>query len=741
MPKILILIAVTIKMKKIICVELTHKLAPVSIREKAALNKNQTISILTNLKKHYEEIFAISTCNRLSFYAKGDDANPLIECFQQLGINDEYLQIMLETQRSVYNLLSTAAGLESQAIGEHQILGQIKSSRDLAVKAGSMGPVLNKLVNHSIHTGKKVRFATNIGKYSASLATVAFELIQKHGYQLPDCNVLIIGTGNMANLVSTILDRSKVNKLYVSSHDKERAQEMALKWNAQAVELSNVNEILPELHIIIGGSQGEINLLSEKSLKNSKCKRTEFALNAGSKKLLIDFGVPRNFNPALKLHPNILLYDLDDIKKLTYEGLLKRYEEIPQAQKMVQQKTAEFMQWLIERESAPLLDMLGELTQIVLQDEWNWMINKMGNLTPGQIKILQKYSYRIARKLNKFSITGFKKLSNTLPQHAGIYKEIKTILQQQIEKEKYAMKKIRIGTRGSRLALTQTKQVVEQLKQFYPQTHFEIKIIKTHGDEGNINQTGAFTKRLQDALLDGRIDIAVHSAKDLPVNHEHDDLVIAAFPLREEVEDVIITKNNLPFDQLPSGSVVGTGSLRRIVQLNILRPDLATSFIQGNIDTRIKKLESGEYDAIILAKAGLNRLYQNSVAAQILPIHRFLPAAGQGALALEVRKDRKDLIAMVLKINCPKTEICVKAERIFLSVLGGGCNFPIGVLASFENENIKIQGFYAEPSGKIYAKDTITGPKENYAILARNLAMALKNKIKNLKLSGIETLN
>jgi glutamyl-tRNA reductase len=146
---------------------------------------------------------------------------------------------------------------------------------------------------------------TNIGKFSASLATVGFELISHHGYNFADSTFLVIGTGNMANLVATVLDRTPIKKLYVASHDKGRAQEMAKEWNGTAVEMHNIHQALAEANIIVGGTQGEINLLHEETMAESKCPRAKFALETGGSKLFIDFGVPRNFNPDLKNHDNI----------------------------------------------------------------------------------------------------------------------------------------------------------------------------------------------------------------------------------------------------------------------------------------------------------------------------------------------------------------------------------------------------------------------------------------------------
>ena len=254
-------------MNKIVGIELSHRYAPIEVREQMALNSEQTEQALQALKKVYQEVFIISTCNRLSLYAFGDSYLPLEEYLELFGRYSQYLTVLPDTKIAVQNLFSTAAGLESQAIGEHQIVGQIRDALDLARKNKTIGPILDEFIRQAIHVGKRTRLETNIGKHSASLATVGFELINKHNFNLKQCNLLVIGTGNMANLVNTVLDRSSINKLFIASHNLERANEMAAEWEGDAVHVSKLPHLLAEVDIIIGGTQGEVNLLAEKEIE------------------------------------------------------------------------------------------------------------------------------------------------------------------------------------------------------------------------------------------------------------------------------------------------------------------------------------------------------------------------------------------------------------------------------------------------------------------------------------------
>lgn len=728
-------------MEKIVGVELSHRFAPIAVRERLALNKEQTRVAIQKLKKHYKEVFIISTCNRLSIYAYGKSHNEIVDFFDTFGNYRQYLSILPDTEIAIINLFSTAAGLESQAVGEHQIIGQVKDALDIGREEQSIGPVLDELIRQAIHTGKRVRVETNIGKFSASLATVGFELISHHGYNFADSTFLVIGTGNMANLVATVLDRTPIKKLYVASHDKGRAQEMAKEWNGTAVEMQNIHQALAEANIIVGGTQGEINLLHEETMSESKCPRAKFALETGGSKLFIDFGVPRNFNPDLKNHDNISLYDLDDIKKITYDGLLKRYDEIPLARKIVNQELEWFMVWLKNRKVAPVIEAYWSNLEEMRDKELKWLIPKMGDLSEHQKELLMRFSHRLLRKISSPTIDGIKNIAQNIHIQDNPINTAKQILDVNNVDIFVPQRKIVVGTRGSKLALTQTNWVVEQLKSLQPDYEFETKIIKTSGDEGNINVVGAFTSALQRAMLANEIDIAVHSYKDIPTE-EVNGLRVIPITEREDFRDVLISKSGKKLLDLPKGAVIGTGSLRRTAQLKQLRPDLEYKFIQGNVDGRIQKMEAGEYDAVILAAAGLRRLNMIDYATEILELDVMLPAVGQGILGIETIDKEGYVLDLVKKLRHEPTKYAADAERAFLIALGGGCNLPIAAYAKATNNDIEIEGVFASEDGIHYARKTIKGKVEERRELARVLALDLKKEIdlkKKERLSELST--
>lgn len=719
-------------MDKVVGVELSHRFAPISVRERLALNTEQTRNAIQELKKSFKEVFIISTCNRLSIYAFGKSHTPIIEYFDTFGNYRQFLSILPDSEIAIKNLFSTAAGLESQAIGEHQITGQIRDALIIGREEKAIGPVLDELIRQAIHTGKKVRQETNIGKFSASLATVGFELIHNHGYKLEESTFLIIGTGNMANLVTTVLDRASIKKLYIASHDDERANKMANEWNGEAVNMQNMHTALSEADIIVGGTQGEINLLHEETMSESKCPRANFALETGDKKLFIDFGVPRNFNPDLKNHNNISLYDLDDIKKITYDGLLKRYNEIPQARQIVNEEVEWFIVWLKNRKVAPVIEAYWNNLEEIRDEEIKWLLPKLGNIDDHQKEVLMRFTHRLLRKISNPTIDGIKNIAQNLHKQENPINTAKHILDVDDIDIFVPKKKIIVGTRGSKLALTQTNWIVEQLKVLQPDYEFETKIIRTSGDDGDISVVGAFTSALQRAMLAGEIDIAVHSYKDIPTE-EVNGLRVIPVTERKDPRDVFISKNGKSFNEIEAGSKIGTGSLRRSTQLKQIRPDLDYQFIQGNVDSRIHQMETGKYDAIVLAATGLQKMNMIDVATEIFDLETVVPAVGQAILGIELIDKEGYVYDLVKRLRHEPTKHAADAERAFLIALGGGCNLPIAAYATVDNNNINIIGIFANEDGSIFTKNNITGNVADRKALAQELAMQLKAEVETKK--------
>lgn len=291
-------------------------------------------------------------------------------------------------------------------------------------------------------------------------------------------------------------------------------------------------------------------------------------------------------------------------------------------------------------------------------------------------------------------------------------------------------RKIRVGTRMSRLALWQADFVVRSLQGSFPGYEFETVPIITRGDKlldvslDKVGDKGFFTKELELALLHREVDIAVHSLKDYPTEVT-EGLIIAAVTVRHDPREALISKNGETFFQLSPGARVGTSSLRRKAQLLHWRPDLQLVDLRGNVDTRVKKLETGEYDAVVLAAAGVERLGLREKIVEKLDSSICLPAAGQGALGVETRKDDPGIIDLVRTVNDPVTHRCVTAERALLQALGGGCQVPVGALAVERKGVIFLEAMVGTLDGTLIIRDSIAGEREAPGELGKKLAQKL----------------
>jgi len=292
---------------------------------------------------------------------------------------------------------------------------------------------------------------------------------------------------------------------------------------------------------------------------------------------------------------------------------------------------------------------------------------------------------------------------------------------------------IRVGTRGSKLALAQTNWVIEQIKGHYPHLRVETVIIKTKGDKildvplAKVGGKGLFVKEIEEALLREEIDLAVHSMKDVPTELP-EGLEIAIIPERESPFDVLISRENISFEDLPPGARVGTSSLRRTAQLRAKRPDLRIENLRGNLDTRLRKLSEGLYEAIIVAEAGLLRLGLGDIPRERFSTEVMLPAIGQGALAIEIRKADTELREGLSFLHHEETAVAVAAERAFLERLGGGCQVPLAAYARLNQRNLVVEALIADPSGEPLLRDQLEGPPSQAAEMGRRLAEELLSR-------------
>ncbi len=298
-----------------------------------------------------------------------------------------------------------------------------------------------------------------------------------------------------------------------------------------------------------------------------------------------------------------------------------------------------------------------------------------------------------------------------------------------------SVQKIRIATRPSKLALAQTGYVADLLKEAAPEVQIELVPVSTEGDRDKSDflyksalTVGFFTSEVENALLTGWADLAVHSMKDLPTSGPQ-RLVIAAVPPRQSVEDALIYREKLDsIDQLPVGTTVGTSSLRRIAQMKHYRDDLDCTALRGNVETRVNKVRTGQVAAAVVACAGLNRLGMEGDISLVLPLDRFIPAPAQGALAVQIRRDDAELALLLGRLDHQPSRITAMTERRVLAVMQGGCSIPLGVNAVIDDGRITLRAVIADTQGKKFVSLCRSGPVDCGDEIADALAEELLDR-------------
>lgn len=310
------------------------------------------------------------------------------------------------------------------------------------------------------------------------------------------------------------------------------------------------------------------------------------------------------------------------------------------------------------------------------------------------------------------------------------------------------MSLLKIGTRGSPLALVQAHMVQGALARVHEIDLEEIEIVQivTSGDKiqdkslALAGGKGLFTKEIEQALVDGQVDLAVHSMKDVPTQSQPELMISCVLP-REDVRDAFISEISPSLEALPEGAVVGTASLRRQAQVKHIRPDLETVTFRGNVDTRLRKLKEGIVAATLLASAGLNRLGKSDQVSAYLPTDMFLPAVAQGAIGLEVRKEDKKTQDLLLPLNHKETRICITAERAFLRVMDGSCRTPIAALAEIDGVSLHVKGQILMPDGSLSFEHSVSGSIDEPEKLGEDLGTALREKAGDGFMADVESLS
>ncbi len=631
------------------CIGLSHHTANVETRERYA--RLGELDARLRDATGCPEVLLLSTCNRVEVYGVAEgaiDNQTIARCLRATPLVDDAEDADAfyrhEGDACVQHLFRVASGLDSMVVGETEVLGQTKQAYEAARQSGGAGPYLHRLFQRAFRVAKQVRTHTEITRGAVSVGSVAVELAGKIFGELKQRKVLVLGAGETSEKTARALASRGVTDLRVSNRSPERALLLAEAVGGRAVPFAGWEHQCREIDILISSTSASEPLLTREKLAPILHVRWDRPL------FIIDIAVPRDVAPDVNEMEGVFLYDMDSLQALAEQSRAQRRQQFAAAEEIIGQHVSDFANWL----------------------------------RGGAAGIAWARRGRALRGVR-----------------GHVHARLRTV------------SRIILGTRGSDLARTQTAMVEAALRANAPELEITIEIIRTSGDEksGKAPPTlpsttsqgrkGMFTAEIERALLDRRIDVAVHSAKDLPSEMTEGLEVCAALP-RAAVEDVLIAKSAGNLAELPAGATVATGSVRRQHQLRRLRPDLAVADLRGNVPTRLRKLAANDWAGIILARAGLERLGFDCSRGElecdghtwrisILPTKDFLPAGGQGIVALQTRSDDEKAKGLLEGINHPETLRCLKAEREFLRLLQGDCGTPVGVLATIEADLMTLR--------------------------------------------------
>jgi len=702
-------------LNELLVLEINHKKANIEVRERFSLPIDEIYARFLAERKESEELVVLSTCNRLSVYAFMVGYSKLLKLF---GISDDkdvrrYL-LFGRGKDVVLHLYRTASGLESQILGENEILGQVKRALSLADERGSIRVVLRELFTRAVRTGKRVRSETEISKGNLSFSSLAISIASDVLGRIDGKDILLVGTGEIIKSVAKYFSGYSPNSVYVASKSFERAKKFAEQFSFSPISLKDIPMLT--VHLVITATEMQDYVINLDNLPRFN-----------NELLIIDLGFPRNVEKRVGELKGIVLYDLDDIKRMSEAVLKEREREIGKAMEIVKEEAEKFLKWFRANSINPLIKLIRKKVEGIKRQELSWLKRKIANsgLSYDKVeqfanRLIEKILHIPTVKLRELAIEEEKKVYSSPVEVAYNVFDVNPIKKQK--------RKIIVGTRGSKLALIQTDEVISLLrKKFSDEFEFEKKIVKTSGDRGNIGEIGAFVKELELALLRKEVDIAIHSLKDMTTSLP-DGLCIYAVPIREDVRDILISRDGADIYELTPNTVIGTGSPRRIAQLLKIRNDIEIKPIKGNVDTRLRKLEEGEYGAIILAYAGVKRLgILDNIQYSFLRIEDFLPAVSQGAIAIEGREDDSLLRELFSKIDNEEYRATTLAERTFLHTIGGGCRTPVGAYSYIdENNALILDAIILSLDGKEYVRDSIKGRMDEASKLGIELAHRLE---------------
>lgn len=761
----------------------SHRTAPMSVLDAFAFDAPAVEQLRSRVcaGEYVMGVVVLATCNRVEIIADvsgfhgglADLGSALVDMtsfdWKELA---GHLFVRYETE-AYEHLFELTAGLDSMAIGEAQILGQVRTALNEARTAGTLTGDLERAVSRALEIGKRAHTETALDTVSNSLLDTALFAAREHLGEISGARALVVGAGAMSGLAVATLVRSGVSSLTVINrtseralrlieHAEELAQQLGTDLATSFTELSEdslVDEIRhSNLIVSVTGARGTV-------INTDTVVKAMSSTPEPHKRAFIDLAMPFDIEHSVADIPHVSLMGLEQLSMEFAQSNLaadsRAVDALAQVRALIRQAMNQVAADKAASKINPTVVALRKRASQIIDAEYTRLVNKLGDDVSQDVqaeirkslnrtvdKILHNPTVRVKELALTETSTDYAAALSTLfdltaaPEtselpivkaknhsaNQGAAKNAKATSSPAkstttdgttpvgdhtldvVEPEGWT-RTVRLGTRRSNLARSQSVGVAHDIA---AHTGWRVEIVEvvTEGDVNmtplaNMGGTGVFVSAVRQALLSGKIDIAVHSLKDLPTA-QAPGITLAAVPPRVDPSDVLVARDGLTFDQLPQGAIVGTGSPRRAAQMRAVRPDLDIRGVRGNVGTRIKYVTDGRIDAVVLAAAGMRRLGRLAEVTETLATDLMLPAPGQGALAIECRAENADrnpfdakLRSGLLAIHDETTYRAVVAERAILSRAQAGCSAPIGALANVTERSIELSAVMADDAGKL----------------------------------------
>ena len=727
---------------ELLALGISHKTAPLSLRERLALPDGRAARVLADLTAHesVHEAVAVSTCNRTELYLVTADSvaaesAALGVLSHQAGIRPTELLGAIYSIRGrevVEHLFSVAAGLDSMIVGEAEIQGQVKRAYELALSEGVTGPVSNRLFRDALAAGKRARSETGVSRANVSVSSVAVQLAAEFLGDLASRRVLVIGAGENAELTARALRDRGVRTVFVANRRYDRALGLAQRFEGQAVTFDDLPAELEAADIVVSSTGAPHQIVGRDELAVVAAARVNRPL------VLLDLAVPRDIEPSARDCPGIALYDMDDLQEAVSRNLGEREMEAAEARVLVAEEVERFERWLESLEVVPTIAALRRRGEDVVAQVLRENASRWESLSDADRERLEVMAHALVSRLlheptvrlrgsageddSYRYVNALRELFSLDPALAGGVRGRGRRGHSPRAATALPLRRvIRLGTRGSALALAQARLVADSLP-----GEVELLPITTSGDRDRGDapppeDKARFVKEIEDALLAGEVDMAVHSAKDVP-GVLPDGLAIVGVPRRADPRDALCGAGSLA--DLPDGAVVGTGSLRRRSQLLALRPGLDVRDLRGNVDTRLRRLASGDYDAVVLAAAGWPGSGAPRTARPWTP-RSSCPRPARGASRSRRAPDDESMAEAAAAVTDRGALTALLAERAVVVGLDAGCSTPMGAIARVDGEHLALSAYVGMPDGSHWIRDELTGPGAEPAALGRAVAARL----------------